>query len=299
MGILNRTNEGLHSVLVVLVRALQHYGPMERERLEQHIAPASVTDGNMLRQTLNRWLDLGLFRMEDERICLHPSCTGLNPDSIGGLRRLGTMLRSLLLEPANNRDILVAEPSKGADFTHALCWALAQDPFAFCQGGWDGLINPLQLNQYHQEPRALQNDTRWAGFQDWAPVVGFAWTSRIPRRNSFMIDPTHAVEDTLPELFGDRDELPQSDFFAGLADLLPVVDRGPYRLQVEARLGGSWRRVEDHEVSPSLSLALLRLEGSGHLRLDLRSDAGPRSLLGGGFRHLRQVSHLVRLEDGA
>lgn len=299
MGILNRTNDGLHSVLVVLARALQYYGPLERERLEQRVAPPTVTDGKQVRQTLNRWLDLGLFLADGERIELHPDCAGMDLSSIGGLRRLGSLLRRLLLEPANNQDLLEAEPGKGADFTHALCWALAQDPFALCKGGWHKVVNPMQLGQYMREPRAFGNDTRWPGFEAWAAVIGFGWTSRVPQSNTFMIDPTQAVEDALPMLFGGREELTQENFLAGLADLLPVVDRGDYRRQVEARLGGNWRRVEGHEVSPSLSVALQRLEAAGRLRLDLRSDAGLRTLLGREFRPLRQVSHLVMLKEGA
>jgi hypothetical protein len=245
-------------------------------------------------------MDLGFFVLEEgECIGLHPDCSTVDPNSIGGLRRLGALLRQLVFYPGHNSDMMEAEPGKGADFTHALCWALAQDPFALCQGGWDTLINPMQLDQYTDDTRAFQNDTRWPGFQDWAPALGFAWTSRIPRKSSFMVDPTEAVDDTLPQLFDDRDDLPQADFFAGLAERLPVVDRGSYRRQVEARLGGTWRRVDDHEVSPSLSLALLRLESAGRLRLELRSDAGLRTLLGGGFKTLRPVSHLVLLKEGA
>lgn len=297
MGILNRPSEGLHSVLVVLVRALQFYGPMEREALEHRVAPPSITDGLQFRQTLNRWLDLGLFLADGDRVKLHQDCTGFDPSSIDGLRRLGALLRRLLLEPANNLDLLEAEPSRGADFTHALCWALAQDPLALCQGGWDALINPLQLSQYKEEPRAFRNDTRWAGFQEWATAVGFAWTGRIPRRNSFMVDPSHAVEDALPVLFSGRNELMQADFFSGLAELLPVLDRGLYRRQTEARLGGTWRRADEHEVSPTLSLALQRLEAGGRLRLDLRSDAEDRTLLGHEFVFVRKVSHIVLLQE--
>lgn len=294
MGILNRASEGMHSVLVVLVRVLQSYGPMERERLEQFVAPSTVTDGQCVRQTLNRWLDLGLLVEENERVGLHPGCGGIDVDSIGGLRRLGALLRGLLLDPANNREFLEPEPSKGADFTHALCWALAQDPFDLSQGKWES-INPRQLDQYTKVPRAFQNDTRWVGFQDWAKAVGFA--SSIFLRKTCLLDPTHAIEDTLSELYTGYSELPQAEFFSRLAQRLPVIDRGLYRQQVEARLGGSWRRIEEHEVSPSLSLALLRLEAAGRIRLDCRSDAEYRTLLGKGFGILRPVSHLALLES--
>jgi len=293
MGILNRPSEGLYSVLIVLIRALQAHGPMPQDRLKALVAPASVTDGEQVRQTINRWLSLGLFIERDGALTLIDACTTIDTDSLAGLHRLGALLREQVFSPDFNGDLLASEPSHAADFTHAVCWALAQDPFELCLGGYDRVVNPLQLKQYVQEPRALQNDTRWAGLQDWALALGLAWTSRIPRANSFMIDPAQAVADALPSLFGGVDELPQDAFFTGLATAVPVVDGGHYRVEVEARLGGEWRRPDDHQISPSLTLALLRLEAAGRLRLDQRSDARERTLLGAGFTPARSISHIV------
>jgi hypothetical protein len=100
----------------------------------------------------------------------------------------------------------------------------------------------------------------------------------------------------LADLFVDDIELPQADFFTRLADCLPIIDGGRYRLEVEAQIARSWRNQRSNEVSPSLSAALLTLEAAGILRLETRSDAQTRILLGRAGREIRPISHAIRLE---
>jgi hypothetical protein len=305
MSILNRASDGLPSVLVVLVRTLRKIGPMERGRLETLIAPSSLQqvsttfdNGKMVRQTLNRWIQIGLFVEEDGQISLAKGYEEGATEGIVGLRTLGRQLRQLVLVPDNNDDLLRPEPNYAADFTHAVCWMLAQDPFHLTTGSYVEHINHLESGQFSEEPWAFRNDTRWAGFLDWAPLLGFGWNAHVPKAKTFIIDPTEAVDDALPWVFDDRHELSQSDFFHALADALPVVDGGAYRSKVEARLAGNtWRPTGRHEVSPSLSLSLFRLQEAGVLMLESRSDAPYRTLLGQGFAEVRKVSHLRFLED--
>ncbi|MCB9759494.1 MAG: hypothetical protein H6739_06610 [Alphaproteobacteria bacterium] len=301
MGILNLTNDGLPSVLVVLVRALRAFGPMERDRLQALVAPPALEqvsstfkNAEQLRQTLNRWTQIGLF-IEDEGVVRLAEGYAFGPtQGYPGLRALGTQLRRLVLAQENNADLGQAEPSQAADFTHALCWMLAQDIYAFTEGNYASTIQTRENEQFPELPWAFQNSTRWRGFREWAPLMGFAWVTNVPTQGTLMMDPTPAVEDCLSEAFHGRRELAQAAFFAALARLLPVLDEGAYRQAVEARLReGSWRALGEHEVSPSLSRALLRLEATGRLRLEERSDADHRSLLGQGFRPIRRVSHVL------
>lgn len=300
MAILNRASDGLPSVLAVLVRTLRKMGPLERDQLEALVAPPSLQqvsstfgDGKQVRQTLNRWLQIGLFADTDGRISLAEGYSEGPTEGIAGLRALGTQLRRLVLAPENNQDLLRPQPGQTADFTHALCWMLAQDPFYLTTGSYEELINRMESDQFPDEPWAFRNDTRWDGFRDWAPLLGFGWYAHVPKAGTFITDPTEAVVDALPKVFDARYELPQADFFYALADALPVVDGGAYRTQVEARLlGNTWRPTGVHEVSPSLSLSLLRLQEAGRLLLESRSDAPYRTLLGQGFGEVRRVSHL-------
>ena len=300
MAILNRASDGLPSVLVVLIRTLRKMGPMARDLLESLVAPPSLQqvsttfdNGKMVRQTLNRWVQIGLFVEEEGHIALAEGFGEGPTEGITGLRALGTQLRRLVLASENNQDLLRPEPGQTADFTHALCWMLAQDPFSLTTGGYKDLINRMESDQFPAEPWAFRNDTRWAGFMDWAPLLGFGWNTRVPTSNTFITDPTLAVADALPRVFDAHSELPQGEFFYALADALPVVDGGAYRTQVEARLvGNTWRPTGAHEVSPSLSLSLLRLQERGRLFLESRSDAPHRTLLGQRFLEVRRVSHL-------
>ena len=108
-----------------------------------------------------------------------------------------------------------------------------------------------------------------------------------------MIDPTIAVADSLREVFGKDKELPQEQFFSRLAEILPVVDGGEYRLKVEEKINQSnWKPPKPSEVSTSLSRALSRLHDRGDVLLDDRSDASKRTLIGRNNRVLRDVSHV-------
>lgn len=300
MAILNQASDGLPSVLVVLVRALRVMGPLERDHLEALVAPPSLQqvdatfkDGAMVRRTLNRWTQLGVFVEVDGRISLAKGLADGPTRGPGSLRALGTQLRRFVLAPENNEDLVRPEPSHAADFTQASCWMLAQDPFQLTTGGYKDVVNRMESDQFTDEPWAFRNDTRWSGFVTWAPLLGFGWNSHVPRANTFICDPTAAVSDALPEIFDDRDEVTQAEFFHALSTILPVIDGGSYRTQVEARLvGNTWRPTQVHEASPCLSLSLLRMEESGRLRLESRSDAAHRMLLGWGFREMRPVSHL-------
>lgn len=304
MAILNRASDGLPSVLVVLVRTLRKMGSMKRDQLEALVAPPSLQqvsatfdNGKMVRQTLNRWAQIGLFVEADGEVALTEECAVGPTDGIVGLRALGAQFRRLVLAPKNNEDLVRVEPGHAADFTRALCWVLAQDPFQLTTGNYDDLVSRMEIDQFRDEPWAFYpNATRWDGFRDWAPLLGFGWGSSLswsPRSTAFIADPTEAVADALPAVFGARAELPEADFFRGLAGFLPVVDGGTYRTSVEARLSGNtWRPTAAHEVSPSLSLSLFRLQEAGRLVLESRSDAPHRTMLGQGFAEVGRVSHL-------
>ena len=299
MGILNRPSDGLPSVLVILIRTLRKMGPMPRETLEALVAPPTLQhvhsafkNGEKVRQTLTRWLQIGLFEESDGTVRLSAGNETGSTEGTAGLRLLGAQLRERVLLPANNEDLLRTEPSHTADFTHALCWMLAQDPFQLTTGGYKDLISQMESKQFPANPWAFQNDTRWAGFLEWAPLLGFGWHSGSPNGGAFITDPTAAVGDSLADVFAGRAELAADDFLRGLATALPVVDGGAYRTQMESRLvENTWHTIGDREVSPTLSLSLLRLHEAGRIELESRSDAPDHTLLGQGFAAVRKVSH--------
>jgi len=298
MSILNRTSDGLLSVLVALRRALVAYGPQEEDRLLALCAPPSVVPAGkpeMARRTLTRWKQLGVFEEIEGRIQLHPDVALVMPDDLEGFRRallpfvLAPRNNPLLVENRQDSDGEGGENSLASDFARAAAWVLAQDPYAFSAKHSD--VDRLQAQQ-KVVPIPFINNTRWNGFEEWAPFLGVAWTAS---RVGLVPDPAFAVRSAMTEVFAGIAELAQEVFLARLAQTLPIVDGGQYWRAVERQVERPWRRIQEHEVSPCLSLALLHLESGRDIRLETRSDAPQKVLLGRGGRELRLVSHVVRL----
>lgn len=304
MGILNRPSDGLPSVLFALVRTLRALGPMPEAELLAICAPAALQDhattfedGKQARQTLRRWRQLGLFEEIDGKITLIYEARAVDVTGLAGVFRLGGLLRKLVLNAENNAQLNAPEGELAADLTLALSWALAQDVLTMPGGAYSEL-NELDIRQLPNPPSAFQNDTRWTGFKEWVPLLGFGWTESKGRGSLLVVDPSAAVRDVLPAIFKSRKELPIDEFTEAIALEIPVLDGGVYRRAVEGRLEpGTWRPTQPHEISVSLSVALQRLDVLDVFRLVARADAPKRTLLGRGFREIGQVSHVV-LEGG-
>jgi hypothetical protein len=300
MGLLNSPSDGLPSVLWALVRTLRCLGPLPQETLLAVCAPPTLQAhqkgfeaARQAAKTLLRWTQLGLFLEEEGHVRLHTDVLALPEQAWDEMLGLAPILRACLFHPANNQALHQDEGALAADWTLGLCWALAQDLFAL-PGGPHADVWKLEEEQFEGPPYAFRNDVRWNTFRAWAPVLGFGWTEGPRTRPLLVLDPTAAVRDALPTLFASTAELSLEDWLYAVAEALPVLDGGRYRQQVEARLRlGAWRPTAAHEVSVSLSVALLRLDSAGHIRLQARADAPKRVLLGQGFRELQQVSHVV------
>lgn len=295
MSILNRPSDGLLSVLLALHRGVLAYGPQPEGALLDLVAPSSVVpDGkpDMARKTLTRWKQLGFFSSDaDGVITLSPAIATIAPNASDRLR--AAVLR-LVLAPENNPAFSLPgdddqEGSRASDATRALAWVLAQDPYTFPSRYRE--VEQLRSSQ-GVEPTPFVNDTRWGGFSEWAAFLGAAFTGA---KVGLVPNPSFAVRAALDEIFGNVDELAQAEFFTRLADALPVIDGGRFREVVDAQTSRPWRTHRSNEVSPSLSAALLTLEASRVLRLEMRSDAPTRVLLGRAGRELRSISHFVRL----
>lgn len=295
MSILNRESDGLLSALIALCRALHAYGPQPEDALLRLVAPTTAVQGkrNLAGKTLTRWKQLGFFVEGHGQIRLSDQIASISADDLDALR---AAVLKLVLQATNNPGLdreadSADEKSKASDCTHAMAWALAQDPYDFPTGYKDA--EALQDEQ-GVIPRPFTNDTRWPAFLEWATFLGVGLkTARV----GFVPVPSFAVQAVLPLVFGDVRVLAQGDFFERLAESLPIVDGGSLRLQLATQSTQPWRTESGTDVSPSLSAALLTLESSGVLRLEERSDAPQRMLLGRGGRPLHRLSHIERLED--
>ncbi len=111
----------------------------------------------------------------------------------------------------------------------------------------------------------------------------------------WVVDPTDALRDALPEIFSSGRELSGPAFVERTAATLPVLDGGAYRTQVEGALKESaWPRPRPGLLSSSLSRAILRLDREGAITLANRSDTeGVVTLTGTDMRTWREVSHVA------
>ena len=195
------------------------------------------------------------------------------------------LLERRLLHPAE------ATRYKQSAFPLALAWFLAQDP-----------VTPLEWGENYS--RRVQDDcgadtrsfelTNSAGcnqFVYWARYLGFAWRLQIGRRREVVIaDPTSAFSRKLPKVMKNDVDTPIWEVTSEISKLLPVLEEGAARVDVESRLIADKRRPEGH-LSWSTSLALERLERGGQIVLRRLADANAVNLqLASG---LRAVSHIT------
>jgi hypothetical protein len=295
VSVLNQTSDGLYTVLIVLVRALVRLGPMPRDTLIAVCGGGvDAVDDSQLAKTLNRWTELGLFGTYDGQVVL----AGSDGDALGKTadqaeERLPKVARAIALSAENNERFWEAEAAKSADLSRGLSWLLAQDVYAIDTNAPKSIAS-LEIGQLADESRCIfQNETRWNGLRAWMPYLGFA------REGARMaVDPTVAVRDALPEVFSSSTSLTALQFVEALAQVLPVLDRGAYRSQVEIVLSPTrWRKPPSGQISTALSRALQRLEYEGQIALERGADAKEGvALTGAHGRIWREVTDVRPLE---
>ena len=273
MSLLSRPSNGLLSVLVATFKLLLMRGKLPRQELLDLVAPpplfadqADDKKQDMAKKTLNRWVQLGLFQKStDDEISL----VG-DKKSKPTIDLLPSLARSLVLKPENNPDFLDEEPQGAGDFTRAIAWLLAQNAWKLDSRSWE-VIESRTKQQCPEGLTILQNNTRWDGLKAWSCFLGFAWTAKAPNGEMLVPDPTKAVRDTLPQIFGKSKELEARSMVDALAQAIPVLDGGTYRQKLEAELEkkqgpDAWRPPPNGQLSTSLSRALLRLQEEKFLK---------------------------------
>lgn len=281
MTIINLESDGLYPQLIVLFRAIAHSGKMHADELLRVCYPGVVSDSsvsNRLRGVLSRWTELGLFSEENDEISLNKQFArprGMTIDAF--TEKLPSFCRSLIMQPQNCLPLWSYAGTRteegvgrGADFVRGVSWVLAQDIFNLPIGSAES-IESVEGTQMTGGKFIFLNRTRWPGFRFWASYLGFATGDG----GAFQIDPTKAIRETLPSVFGTKKELLAAEFLNSLSSILPVLDFGKYRMEVESNLDPTiWRKPTENHLSMSLSFALRRLELNQLIKLQGRSDTG-------------------------
>lgn len=183
------------------------------------------------------------------------------------------------------------------DLTNALSWFLTFSP-SESPVQMEGAVRSAQSMQTRDfGPRQgddasnwpIGNSTRWQAFRRWACSLGFAWVDP----NGFLVpDPTVAIRDQLPKIFGTESELTADDFINNVAHCLPVLDRGRYRQFVVE----NWQRpvAEDRGITACLTDSIARLATEGAILVDDRADSDRVVRSDGStFSHVRTESAQV------
>jgi hypothetical protein len=288
MSLLNLPTDGIYPVLVAVFPLLLSKKNLTKEQLRNLCAPSEACHQGHITGTLNTWISLGLFEARpDGTISIHPNILGAErkPDN------LHRVARRLALDPKNNPDLWATEGARAGDFTSALAWFLAQDAWSTVIKG-DKEADSILIHQLPSGEIRFQNNTRWNGFNQWSAFLGFGLPPQVAKGAT--PDPTEAVRDALPAVFGKQKILPAKDFIRQLSEILPVLDGGDYRRQVERVLLSqegqySWKALPEGHLSTSLSRALIRLHEEGVLIHSLKADSIHRvKLTGRGGNQIRE-----------
>jgi len=280
MSLLNLNSDGLPNILVALIAAMQRSRkPLARDDLLSRIAPTGVVhkNGEMARQTFNRWSELGLF-VEDGantfRLAESLEETPANNEA-EFLCAVQDMVRRRVLSEENNADFWALKGAKAADLTRSLAWVLAQDVYRFSFDKSAEVLEAAQLAD--DDVRLMRNDTRRNGLKFWGYFLGF-----LRQPSGGEIDPTCAIRQSLSRCIAAGEGMLATDFVRNLAAELPVLDGGKWRLNVEARLDRqALPALAEGQLSTSLSRALIQLRMEGLLILENRADAGTSIALTG------------------
>lgn len=299
MTILNRTNDGLFNVLIILVRAIIRFGPQTREQLLLACGGEFFTKKtNQLSQTLNRWTQLGLFALQDGKVVVSPDHLFRLGSAVDEAEeRLPGVVRSIALSEENNKRFWDNDGAKCADLSRGIAWMLAQDVYLL-DSSTKSLLS-LEADQLKDsaKQKIFQNERDLPALAEWMHYLGFARDGM-----QWVVDPTDALREVLSEIFSSGSEMSGPEFVQRAAAILPVLDGGSYRLQVEDALKESiWQRPRPGLLSTSLSRAIQRLDREGTITLTNRSDSqGVVTLAGTSMRIWREVSHvaLTRSREG-
>jgi hypothetical protein len=241
-------------------------------------------------QTVSLLAEVGLLEeSSDKAVRLLPSWSEQAP--VDDRSYLSRVLRELFLAAPLNMPDLWGSDRGTRDFTRALTWFLMQNVWrpAGVYSTTSERLPGAQQEQYKQlptregrdgKPRAplFNTGVRWNAFARWAIFLGFVKRDVINGKAGIAPDPTVVVKDTISQLsVTSTIDLP--DLITSLSDKLPVIDRGRYRAEIEARLLTAGNDPQDDLLSSSLSHALLRLQDSGFLQLDPQGSAdAPRKV---------------------
>ena len=241
---------GLFSYLLTLE------GGIAQGDLVRTLSPQILQDNqHCARKTIEEAQELELIEInQDKIVTLH---TGLQVHERDPKNRslVTEMLPSIITRLAFNNP----NNTKNSNLGQAIAWVLTRSLFD----------KPLDWNQAENElgkPLGL-NDVRFINLAHWITYLGFAQEEGT----ALVADPTIAVRRGLKTVLSDQSTKDLSSVIQTLANKLSVIDGGNHNKELIEKYPNL--AAVDGRVSPSLSIALLRLKEEGFIKLEHRADS--------------------------
>ncbi|GAA5213740.1 protein DpdG [Corallincola platygyrae] len=266
MSIINNDRAGSQIRLLCLIdRVLNRRKQklIERDELIAMLRPSNLpkkTRGeSRFAENLDFWVKEGLWHQEGSAI----SRAEISASEVD----LPCRVLDLLINNAKERDLM--QGNRGEPFLRSVTALLAQEKYTFVgrtcldKGNISKAVGRLSTD------RAFNETNEAATLLEYAEFLGFL----EPFGSGYIVDPTRAIEPVLSDVFQDKGELTANQFMANLVEIMPMLDGGSYRQLIEPLLTAQdWQPLPYHQVSASLSHALIRLELDLKLTLESRSD---------------------------
>ena len=165
------------------------------------------------------------------------------------------------------------------DLAVACGWYLAQDAWDPPPGFERGASSiERRLADQFEDRREYLNGTKWGSVSEWLVYLGLGVPD--PLDGAMIVpDPTRAVREELLDM-GER-EWPVDDLVKELGTRCGALDDGAVRVEALEGLKAAqlpWEH-DRQAISPSLSLAFLRLQAAQFLELEREADSPQRRVL--------------------
>lgn len=288
MSIINNANPGSSLVLIPLIdRILQNASiPLAQEmiveRYRPNNLPANDNSWGKIRENLAFWCRLGLWPMKDDKIL------PLENEP----RPLYQRLLQCAIDACRDKGIENGNDCEPLWRVLACLMALQQHSF----GGQDPLApNIITAKIKRWLPNETVNTNTEKLVREYGRFLGFL----EPGPNQvYYTDPTRAIQCFLPQIFGNEKRLSISAFMANMAEVMPMMDGGTFRVKVQEMMAEQgWSSPEGHNISTSTSLALKRLEISQRIMFEGGSDDEDSLSLQLPGNNIRRVSYVSLRED--
>jgi len=284
MSIINNANPGSSLVLIPLFdRIVQNARiPLSQDaivaRYRPNNLPANDNAWGKIKENLAFWCRQGLWPMEDKIIL----------PQAGESRPLYQRVLQCTIEACKEQGIAKGNECEPLWRVLACLLSLQQHTL---MGTWPISVAKIAEDVHKWLPAGTINNNSEKLPIEFGRYLGFL--ELAPDQN-YYTDPTRAIKCFLPQIFGELKTLPIKTFMANMAEVMPMMDGGEFRVKVQEMMAErGWTMPEGKNISTSTSLALRRLEISQQIQLIAGSDDAASLYLqlpGGEIRLVSQVS---------